>query len=76
MVWLPVFGVFNDIYNVRTLLMYAIEHGGCTDTVRESALEVDSGRKIPCRIWDSNPRQYCTQLFSRMLYQLSLLLLH
>ena len=30
----------------------------CTDTVRESALKVDSGRKIPCRTRDSNPRQY------------------
>ena len=26
---------------------------------RESALEVDSGRNIPCRTGDSNPRQYC-----------------
>ena len=25
--------------------MHAIAHGGCTETVRESALEVDSGRK-------------------------------
>ena len=28
------------------------------------------GEKL-CRTGDSNPRQYCTQLFSRMLYQLS-----
>ena len=27
--------------------MHAIAHGGCTDTVREAALEVDSGRKNP-----------------------------
>ena len=51
------------------LLMHAIAHGGCTD--RESALEVDSGRKISCRIWDSNTPQYCAWLFSRMLNQLS-----
>ena len=75
--------------------MHAIAHRGCTDTVRESALEVDSiifktslfyrlslicslasedikqkdrivvsGRKIPCRTRDSNPRQYCARLFS------------
>ena len=25
------------------MLMHVIAHGGCTDTVRESALEVDSG---------------------------------
>ena len=29
--------------------MHAIAHRGCTDTVRESALKADSGRKIPCR---------------------------
>ena len=28
--------------------MHAISHRGCTDTVRESALKVDSGRKAPC----------------------------
>ena len=27
------------------MLMHAIVHGGCTDTVRESALAVDSERK-------------------------------
>ena len=37
------------------MLMHAIAHMGCTDTVRESALKVDSGRKIPCHIGDSNP---------------------
>ena len=29
------------------------------------------GRKFPCHIGDSNPRQYCTWLFSRTLYPLS-----
>ena len=39
------------------MLMHAIAHGGCADTVRESALEVgSSGRSIPCRTGDSNPR--------------------
>ena len=27
------------------MLMKAIAHGGCTDTVRESAMKVDSGTK-------------------------------
>ena len=40
-----------------------IAHGDCMDIVRESALEVDSWRKIPCRNGDSNPRQYCTLAF-------------
>ena len=40
-------------------LMHAIAHGGCMDTVKESAMEVDTGRKIPCHTGDSNPRQYC-----------------
>ena len=29
------------------MLMHATAHGGCTDTIRESAPEADSGRKIP-----------------------------
>ena len=27
------------------MLMHATAHGGCADTVRESALEADAGRK-------------------------------
>ena len=50
------------------MLMHAIAHGGCRDTVRESALKVDSGRKIPCRTGESNLRQLRA---SPMLYQLS-----
>ena len=41
---------------------------GCTDTVRESALKVDSGRKIPCHTGESH---LCWQHASPMLYQLS-----
>ena len=37
--------------------MLAIAHEGCADTFRESAPEVDSAGKIPCRTGDSNPRQ-------------------
>ena len=37
------------------MLMLAIAHEGCADTVRESALKVDSGgKKIPCRTGESN----------------------
>ena len=36
------------------MLVHAIAHEGCTDTVGESALKVDSGRKIPCRTGESN----------------------
>ena len=53
------------------MLMHTIAHAGCTDTIRESALEVDSGRKIPCHTRDLNSHQYCAWLFSRTLYQLS-----
>ena len=53
------------------MLMHVIAHGGCTDTVRESASEADSGRKIPCRTRDSNPLQYCARFFSPTLYQQS-----
>ena len=34
-------------------------------------LKTDSGRKIPCRTGDSNPRQYCAWPLSQPLYQLS-----
>ena len=37
------------------MLKHAIAHRGCMDTIRESALEVDSGR------W--NPHQYCALTF-------------
>ena len=41
---------------------------GCTDTVKESALKVDSGRKIPCPTGESNLRH---QRAGPTLYQLS-----
>ena len=53
------------------LLMYAIVQGGCMDTIRKRALEVDSGREIPCCTWGLDLCQYCTWLFSWMLYLLS-----
>ena len=58
------------------MLMQTIAHGGCTDTVRQSTLEVDYGRerkkKIKnCGNGDTNPRQYYAWLFSRTLCQLS-----
>ena len=61
------FRVFEQCYGFQYLklltctqvLMHAIAPGGCTATVRESALEVDSGGKLPCHTWDSNPCQYC-----------------
>ena len=42
------------------LLLHAIAHG----ILRECALEADSGRIIPCRTGDSNPRQYCDFLLA------------
>ena len=43
MVWLQILGIFNVCTD-----MYAIAQEGCMDTIKESALKVDSGRKIPC----------------------------
>ena len=40
----------------------------CKDTVTQSALKVDSGRKIPCRTWESNLHEPCA---GPALYQLS-----
>ena len=51
--------------------MHAASHQGCMDTVRESALEADSGRKIPCTTTDLNHHQYRACLFCPTLYQLS-----
>ena len=51
------------------MLMLAIAHKGCTDTVLEYALKVDSGRKIHnSYTGDSNPRQYCAWLFGPTVY--------
>ena len=50
------------------MLMHAIAHGGVQTHVRESALRVDCGRKIPCRTGESNPRQ---RRDGPMLYPLS-----
>ena len=46
-----------DIFNVRTDVNAFDCTRGCADTVRESAMEVDSGRKIPCRTVESNLRR-------------------
>ena len=48
--------------------MHATEHKQHVDTVKESALKVDSGRKIPCRSGESNLPQQCA---GPTLYQLS-----
>ena len=57
------------------MLTHMIAHGdgGGGDIVRESVLELDSGRKSPCRTTtgDSNPHHYCARLFRQTLYQLS-----
>ena len=52
------------------MLMHVIAHGGCTDTVRESALEVDSGRKIPLPNLGLEPSVLRLE-FRRTLYPLS-----
>ena len=56
------------IFNVRIDVNACDRTRGCTDTVRESALRVDSGRKIPCRTGESNLRQ---RRAGPVLYQLS-----
>ena len=56
------------IFNVRTDVKACDCARGCTDTVRESALQVDSGRKISCRTGKLNLRRRRT---GPMFYQLS-----
>ena len=50
------------------MLMHAIAHGGVRTHVKESALKVDSGRKLSCHIKEMNLRQ---QRAGPTLYQLS-----
>ena len=45
------------IFNVRTDVNACDCTLECTDTVRESSLKLDSGRKIPCRTGESNLRK-------------------
>ena len=54
------------IFNVRTDVNACDCARECTDTVRESALKVDRGRKIPCRTGESNLRR---RRVGPMLYQ-------
>ena len=56
------------IFNARTDVDACDCTRGCTYTVWESALKVDSGRKIPCRTGESNLRQ---RRACSTLYQLS-----
>ena len=56
------------IFNVRTYINACDCTRSCTGTVRESALEVDSWRKIPRRTGESNLRQ---RRAAPTLYQLS-----
>ena len=65
---LPNSDMDNRIFNVRTVVKACDCARRCTDTVRESALKVDSGRKTSCRIGDSNLRR---RRAGPMLYQLS-----
>ena len=56
------------IFNVPTDINARDYTQGCMDTVRESALKVDSERKNSCRIGESNQRR---RRAGPMLYQLS-----
>ena len=56
------------IFNVRTDVNACDLTQGCTDTVRESVLKVDCGRKIPCRTGESSLPQ---RRADATLYQLS-----
>ena len=58
----------SRIFNARTDVNACDCALGCTDTVRESALQVDSGRKISCRTGKLNLRRRRT---GPMFYQLS-----
>ena len=56
------------VFNMHTDVCMRFSLGGCTDTIRESAVKVDSGRKILCHSGESN---LCQRHGGLMLYQLS-----
>ena len=56
------------IFNVRTDVNACDCAWGCTDTLRESALKADSGRKIPCHTGKTNQHRGRA---GPMLYQLN-----
>ena len=45
------------------MLMNAIAHRGCKNTIRKSAPKVDFGRKIPCRHWGIKPASTLCLIF-------------
>ena len=57
-----------EIFNVRTDVNACDCAWGCTDTLRESALKGDSGRKIPCHTRKTNQHRGRA---GPMLYQLN-----
>ena len=59
---LPIPSSASDIFmcpNTAQISMHAIAHEVCAHAVGESALKVDSGRKIPFRTGASNLPQRC-----------------
>ena len=62
----PIFDMDYGIFNVRTDINACDCTRGCSDTVKESPMKVDSGRKLPCRTGESNLRW---QRAGLMLYQ-------
>ena len=60
--------MYYEVFSLRTDVNACDCTWGCTDTIRESSLKVDCGRKIPCRTLESNLHQGCASL---MRYQLS-----
>ena len=63
------YGILNERTNVNA----SDCTWGCTGTLRESALKVDSRGKIPCCTGESNPCQLCA---GPMLYQLGYIPIH
>ena len=57
------------IFNVRTEINICDCTRGCTDTVREPTLTVDSGTEIPCRTGESNlPQRRAGPTLDQLIY--------
>ena len=69
----PTNGTAASVLGIVTcgqMFIHATVHGGCTDTITESAMNVDWEKKN-CRTGESNQCQYCPWRFGPTLHQLN-----
>ena len=63
---------YSEIQMCMLMLMHATAPRDCVNTIKESALITDSGRKMPCRTKKSNLRQHYVWLFCPTFYRVTM----